>query len=215
MDKRVEIVERTRVHDGFFKFELLRLRHELFAGGMSGELRREVFLQRDAVAVLPYDPVRDAVVLIQQFRAGAIDWPDGPWLLEGVAGLMDGGDASPEATAAREVREECGVELGRLEPVAVYASSPGATTERVWTFVGEVSAPESGGIHGLDSEHEDILVSVHPAEDAFRFLREGRILAANTVVPLQHLMLHRERLRREWGAAPPARVALATGRDGR
>ena len=189
------------MHDGFFKFDLLRLRHELFRGGLSEVLRRELFQQREAVSVLPYDPVRDVVVLIEQFRAGAIEAPDGPWLIEGVAGMLDAGER-PEETAAREVREECGLDVGRLEFAGLYMASPGATTERVHAFVGEVTAPEHGGIHGLADEHEDIRVEVFAYEDAVAMLRSGRIMAANTVIPLQHLMLNRDRLRLAWRPAP-------------
>jgi ADP-ribose pyrophosphatase len=199
-DRRVEIVERRRVHDGFFKFDLLKVRHALFRGGMSEVLRRELFVQRDAVSVLPYDPVRDAVVLVEQFRAGLVDVPGrgAAWSLEGVAGLLDKEGEAPEEAAAREVREECGLGLGRLERVATYTSSPGATTERVHAFVGEVDAAGAGGVHGVAGEHEDIRTEVVPAERAFDLLREGRIAAANTVIPLQHLMMHRGRLRQAW-----------------
>lgn len=197
MPRAVEIVERRRIYDGFFKLDLLQLRHELFRGGMSVVLRRELFVQRDAVAVLPYDPVQDKVVLIEQFRTGAIGMPDGAWLLEGVAGLLDPGER-PEETAAREVREECGLTLGRLEPSGLYMASPGATSERVHTFVGEITAPARGGIHGVADEHEDIMVDVVSYDEAVALLRAGRIAAANTMIPLQHLMLHRERLRQAW-----------------
>lgn len=211
-DRAVEILERRRIHDGFFKLDLLRLRHALFRGGMSEVVRRELFVQREAVAVLPYDPARDAVVLVEQFRAGLVDAPGGAWLLEGVAGLLDKEGEAPEEAAAREVREECGVALGRLERVATYTSSPGATTERVHAFVGEVAAPERGGLFGVEGEHEDIRVEVVTADEAFTLFREGRITAANTVVPLQHLMLHRDRLRREWGGEPSGGLAGGPGR---
>ncbi|HEX8374211.1 MAG TPA: NUDIX domain-containing protein [Geminicoccaceae bacterium] len=204
MPKRVDIVERRRVHDGFFKLDVLKLRHELFAGGMSELVTRELWVQRNAVTVLPYDPERDAVVLIEQFRTGAVEAPEGPWLTEGVAGLLDEGE-SPEQTAAREVREECGLELGRLDLAGVYIASPGSTSERVHAYVGEVEAPPPGDGDmrgGLATEHEDILARVVPADEAIAMFRQGRIVAANTVIPLQHLMLNRERLRREWRRRP-------------
>lgn len=199
MPNRVDILERRRVHDGFFKLEILKLRHELFAGGMSEPLTRELWVQRDAVAVLPYDPARDAVVLIEQFRTGAIEAPEGAWLVEGVAGLLDEGEA-PERAAARELREECGLELGRIDFAGVYLASPGSTSERVHAYVGEVEAPSGdGGMRGgLATEHEDILARVVPFDEAVSLFRRGRIVAANTVIPLQHLMLNRDRLREEW-----------------
>lgn len=67
----------------------MHLRHELFAGGMSREISRELFVRHDAVCVLPYDPQRDEVVLIEQFRVGAMDKGANPWLVELVAGLID------------------------------------------------------------------------------------------------------------------------------
>jgi ADP-ribose pyrophosphatase len=204
MRGRVEILERRRVHEGFFRLDVLRLRHELFRGGMSGVIRRELLIQNEAVAAIPYDPVRDVVVLVEQFRTGAVDAPDGAWTLEGVAGILDKAGEPREAAVAREIREECGLELGRLDFAGTYASSPGASTERVHAYVAEVSAPpDSGGIYGVPDENEDIRVVVMPAPESFGLFRSGRIVAANTVIPLQHLMLHRDRLRREW-ASPPA-----------
>lgn len=204
MPREVEIIERRRVHEGFFRLDVLKLRHELFRGGMSEVLTRELWVQRGAVAVLPYDPAADAVVLTEQFRTGALEAPEGSWLTEGVAGLLDPGEA-PEQTAAREVREEIGLELGRLDLAGVYLASPGTTSERVHAYVGEVEVPVADGDRygGVAGEHEDILVRVVPADEAVALFRRGRIVAANTVIPLQHLMLNRERLRREW-ARPAA-----------
>ncbi len=200
--RHFEILERRRRHDGFFKLDLLRLRHERFAGGWSVPLSRELFLQREAVAALPWDPCTDRVVLIEQFRAGAIEAPDGPWLIEAVAGLREPGE-DPEAVARREVAEEAGLEVRRLEPVGAYRSSPGATNELVHVFIAEVTAPAEGGIFGLAGEQEDIRSHVLAAEEAFAWLESGRITAATAVFPLLWLMARRERLRALWAAGPP------------
>jgi ADP-ribose pyrophosphatase len=85
----VDIVQREQCYQGFYKLDRVQLRHELFAGGMSREINREVFVRHDAVCVLPYDPQRDEVVLIEQFRVGAMGKTDNPWLIELVAGLID------------------------------------------------------------------------------------------------------------------------------
>lgn len=192
-----EILERERLFDGFYRFERLRIRHERFRGGWSPPLWRELLVQRDAVAVLPYDPRRDLVVLIEQFRAGAVDADEGPWLLEAVAGLQEPGE-TPEEVARREIREEAGLEAARLERVCSYRSSPGGTSERVEVFVAEVTAPAVEGVFGLDGEHEDIRTRIVTAEAAFAAVAEGRILAATAVVPLLWLQAHRARLRRAW-----------------
>lgn len=195
--RRVEILARERLYDGFFKLDRLKLRHERFDGGWTPPLNRELFIQRDAVVALPYDPLQDRVVLIEQFRTGCLEHEGSPWLIEAPAGLIDR-EETPEQVARREVREETGLEAGRVALACVYHSTPGGTTERVHTFVAEVAAPESGGVFGLPDEHEDIRTLVLPAEEAFAWVDSGRIIAANGLIPLMWLRLHRERLRREW-----------------
>lgn len=91
------------------------------------ELSRELFVRHDAVCVLPYDPQRDRVVLIEQFRVGALGKVDNPWLIELVAGLIDK-DEAPDEVARREAVEEAGLELADLWPVTRYFPSPGAAT---------------------------------------------------------------------------------------
>ncbi len=203
--RHFEILERRRCHDGFFKLDLLRLRYERFEGGWSVPLSRELFLQREAVAALPYDPREDRVVLIEQFRAGAVDAPGGPWLIEAVAGLREPGETLEEV-ARREVAEEAGLEVGRLQPAGAYRSSPGATNELVHVFIAEVTAPAEGGIFGLAGEHEDIRSHVVELEQAFAWLESGRITAATAVFPLLWLKARRESLRALWGdgGEPPS-----------
>jgi ADP-ribose pyrophosphatase len=197
MADEYEILERREVYRGFFRLEVLKLRHALFRGGTSRVLTRELFHQRRAVIVLPYDPARDEVVLIEQFRVGALESAATPWLLEAPAGMVEAGETL-EAVARREVREECGVEIGRLVHALDYLSSPGVTSERVSVFIGEVTAPPVAGIFGRPEEAEDIRSHIVPAEQAFAALREGRLVAITAVLSLQYLMLHRDRLRREW-----------------
>ena len=101
----VDILQSETCFEGFYKLDRLVLRHELFAGGMSRAISRELFVRHDAVCVLPYDPQRDEVVLIEQFRVGAIGKTTNPWLVELVAGLIDK-DEQPEEVAHREAQEE-------------------------------------------------------------------------------------------------------------
>jgi ADP-ribose pyrophosphatase len=202
--RRVEILKRERLHDGFFKLDRLKLRHERFDGGWTPELNRELFLQRPAVVVLPYDPVRQVVVLVEQFRTGCLDLDAEPWLIESPAGLIDT-DETPEEVARREVREETGLEVGRIVHCCQYHSTPGGTSERVQVFIAEVTAPELGGVFGLPDEHEDIRTHVVPLDQAFALVETGRIIAANGLIPLLWLRIHRDRLGREWQRAAPAR----------
>ena len=195
--RHVDIEAHEICHDGFFRLERFGLRHALFDGGMSPPLTRELFERGHAVAVLPYDPVHDAVVLIEQFRIGALEREGGPWLLEIVAGVIDG-DESPEAVARREVVEEADLHLGRLEKICRFYVSPGGTSESIHLYCGEVDSIGAGGIHGLDEEGEDIRVFAEPLDDALERLAAGEIDSASPVIALQWLALNRIRLRREW-----------------
>lgn len=199
-----EILERQTVYRGFFSLDVLKLRHRLFRGGWSEVLRRELFNMRRAVVLLPYDPVADRVVLVEQFRTGAIDICETPWMLEAVAGLAEPGEPA-EAVARRECVEECGLVPRRVEYACDYASTPGAASERVSVFIGEVTAPESGGVFGHVGEGEDIRTHILPADEAFARLDRREIIAITAVVGLMYLRLNRERLRTAWGAssAPP------------
>ena len=197
----VRILERREAHRGFFLFEELTLEHRRFDGSWSGPLSREVLHIPRAVCVLPYDPLDNRVVLIEQFRAGAIDHENGPWLLECVAGLMEAGEEAQE-TARREVREEAGLEVRDLLRIGVYTPSPGSVTERTTMFAARVDASKAGGLHGLASENEDIRVHGLDLADALELIEAERITCANAQLCLRWLQLNADRLQREWVAAP-------------
>jgi ADP-ribose pyrophosphatase len=198
LDKNdVEIIARETLYRGFFSLNLYRFRHRLFNGDMSPEIKREIFERGHAAVLLPYDPVRDEVVLIEQLRIAAVDTSSSPWLLEMVAGMIETGE-SVEDVCRREAQEEAGVEVGRCKPVLSYLASPGGTSERLSIMVGEVDATTAEGIHGLEEEHEDIRVHVVSREQAYRWVEEGAIDNAASVIALQWLALHHESLRKEW-----------------
>jgi ADP-ribose pyrophosphatase len=199
-DPRVAVLEQTVAYDGHFKIIRYLLRHQLFAGGISRELVREVFERGHAVAVLPFDPERNQVVLIEQFRIGALGVVDHPWLVEPVAGIIERGESAP-AVARREVAEEAGLELLDLVPACTYLASPGGSTETCEVFIGRVDAAGAGGIFGLADEGEDIKVHVVPLETALDWLDDGRIHAATTIIALQWLALHRAELAERWQTA--------------
>jgi ADP-ribose pyrophosphatase len=194
----VVVLEQTTAFDGFFKVVRYRLRHERFAGGMGSELVREVLERGHAVVVLPYDPARDQVVLIEQFRIGALGVIDDPWLIEPVAGIIEPGETVAEV-ARRETAEEAGLELLDLAPACGYFTSPGGSTETCRVFIGRVDAARAGGIFGVADEGEDIKVQVLPVDAALSLLDDGRIHAAPTIVALQWLARHRAELAARWG----------------
>jgi ADP-ribose pyrophosphatase len=193
----VEIIARETLYRGFFSLERYRFRHRLFNGGMSGEVTREIFERGHAAVLLPYDPLRDEVVLIEQIRIAAYDTSPTPWVLELVAGMIEPGE-TPEEVARREAVEESGLIAGRVKPIINYLSSAGGTSERLAVFVGEVDASVAQGTHGLEEENEDILVHVVSRSQAYQWVEQGKIDNAAAVIALQWLQLHHKQLRQEW-----------------
>ena len=193
----VEIIARETLYSGFFSMDLYRFRHRLFNGEMSGEIRREIFERGHAAVLLPFDPERDEVVLVEQVRIAAYDTSETPWLLEMVAGMIEEGE-SVEDVARREAMEEAGIEVKRTKPVLSFLASPGGTSERSSIMVGEVDATTANGIHGLADENEDIRVHVVSREYAYQCVEEGKIDNAASVIALQWLQLHYQDLRKEW-----------------
>ncbi|MBM7061203.1 NUDIX domain-containing protein [Pseudomonas sp. UL073] len=193
----VEILEREQCFRGFYRLDRLHLRHRQFAGGMGPTISRELFVRHDAVCVLPYDPQRDCVVLIEQFRVGAMAKTDNPWLLELVAGLIDK-DEEPEEVAHREAQEEADLELTSLWPITRYFPSPGGSDEQVHLYLARCDSQGAGGIHGLAEEGEDIRVHVWALEDALQAVKDGRINNAASIIALQWLALNRAEVRGLW-----------------
>lgn len=195
---KIEVIERRTVFQGYLRVDEYRLRHEQFAGGLGAEIKREVMERGHAVAVLPYDPQRDEVVLIQQFRVGPfVRGDDACWMYEIVAGIIDPGQGL-EDVARRESLEEADLTLQRLDEIMGYYPSPGALSEHITLYCGQVDSSTAGGIHGLDHEGEDIRVIPMSFQAAMELLRDGQITNSPTIIALQWLALNREALRKRW-----------------
>ncbi len=193
----VDIIAREAGYDGYFRIDRYRLRHRLFAGGWGQELQRELFERGHVVGVLPYDPVRDEIVLIEQFRIGAYSAGMGPWISEIVAGVIDAGQ-EPDDVARRETLEETGLEIADLMPICRYLSSPGGTSETVRLYCARVDASGADGIHGHADEGEDIRVYTLPFAEMRARMAGAEYDNALTIIALQWLVLNREDLRRRW-----------------
>lgn len=187
------VVEDTPVFEGFFTLRRLTVRHKRFAGG-DMTVTRELFVRGPAVCVLLYDPQRDRVVMVEQFRIGALGHRNGPWMLELVAGIIEPAE-TPEAVARREAEEESGVALGDLIPITRYLPSPGGSNEEIHLFCAFVDSENAGGLHGLESEGEDIKVHVLPCEQLFAMVKTGQIDNAATIIALQWLQLNQAELK--------------------
>ena len=184
-------------YKGFYKLTEIKLQHDLFAGGQSPVLTRELIDRGHAVVVLPYDPVRDELVLIEQFRIGAGEDESGPWLMEAIAGYKEAGE-SAEDVVHREAYEEAGCKLSDLELMHRCYSSPGGSNEQLYLFFARTDSSTIEGIHGLDEEGEDIKVHVVSSQQAFDWLDSGRIDSAMPIIALQWFRINRERIRKQW-----------------
>ena len=186
------ISTKKQKYSGFLSIDEYQISHELYNGGFTPVITRELMERGHAVAVLLFDPNEDRLVLIEQFRIGA-KGDDNPWLLELVAGMIDEGESMLEV-AIRECREEAGLEITNTQEIMSYYSSPGGCTEQITLFYAEVDSRLAGGIHGLDSEDEDIKVLVIDFNEAMEKLNSGKINSATPIIALQWLQMHHSEL---------------------
>jgi len=193
MKYRWKLVEHKTLFEKYFRLDEYLISHDLFGGGTSSEFTREVFDRGPVVAVLPYDPRLNKVVLIEQFRIGAINDDEGPWLIETVAGVVEPGEATNEV-AIRETIEEADCSIQELELITRFHVSPGAVNELCTLYCGLVDSEGAGGVHGLADENEDIRVLVVDAEEAFAWVRDGRIRSSPSVIALMWLELNQARI---------------------
>lgn len=190
----VQIIKKQPLYKGFFQCNKYTLKHRLFSGGWTPEINLEFFERGHAAALLPYDVKNDKVVLIEQFRFGAMEGDKSPWLFELVAGIIETGE-SAEQVAKRETLEESGLTVQSCQFIMNYLVSPGGTTEQIDLFIGSVDSDIAGGLHGLVEEGEDIRVHVVSRETAYQWVKEGKIYNATTIIALQWLELNRHNLK--------------------
>ncbi|WP_417659524.1 NUDIX domain-containing protein [Pseudidiomarina sp.] len=187
----VKVIQKQPLREGFLNVFKLTLQHRLFDGNWSAVFEREVMDRGHAVVVLPYDPQRDALVVLEQFRVGALNTDQSPWLLEFVAGMFDSDDESPEQVAHRELAEESGLTTDSLHYALTYLSTPGGCTEQISVYIALVDSSNALRHAGLETENEDIRVHVLPFSDVVQLLEQGKINNAASVIGLQWLQLHK------------------------
>ena len=187
----VEILACEPLYKGFFKCNKYTLKHKLFSGEWSVPLQREFFERGKAAALLAYDKQQDKVILVEQFRFGAMAGEQSPWLLELIAGMIDEGEEA-EQVVKREAFEEAGLVVGKCQFMLSYLVSPGGTTETLDLFVTDVDSTNVEGVFGLAEEGENIRVHAVPRELAFEWVKTGKINNAATIIGLQWLELNRE-----------------------
>ena len=193
MEYKFEILNNETVYSGFHKIKVYNFKHELFEGGQSDIISRELSHRNSCVALLPYDPIRREIVLIEQIRLGPIANNEHPWLLEIIAGMVEPNESS-ESTILREAKEEGNLSIKNLRPIYHYYSTPGGSSEKVTLYFGITDTSIAGGVHGLASEHEDIKVHVIKYEKALQMLEDGMISNASSIIALQWLQLNIDKI---------------------
>lgn len=192
-----EIIKRDVLYKGFFSYARYHLRIRKFDGSFTAVFQREVLEHPPSVGILPYDPVLDRVVVIEQFRAGVLLSDSYPWVYEIIAGLHDQHETA-EASIVREAEEEAACKILDLYRICEYFVTPGCCNEQLTLFCGRVDASDIGGIHGLSSECEDIRAHSLSVDEAYQWIQEGKIKTAPAIIALQWLQLNREWLKQLW-----------------
>ena len=201
----VVIESEQRPWSGRFAVDVFRFRHRRFDGAMSEPRSWELWRRGRAVAMIPYDPVTDSVVLIEQFRFPAHAAGLDPVLVELPAGLLEDGE-EPEAAMRRELHEEMRMEAGEMERIGVYILTAGGSDETLELYVGRVTAPPHGpdgivGHAGAEDEGEDIRTRVWPADKAIDLALAGQTPNSITTIGLLWLAAKRGELRKKWSGA--------------
>ncbi|MFZ4762373.1 MAG: NUDIX domain-containing protein [Alphaproteobacteria bacterium] len=187
------IEQQEIIFQSYLRIDRYRWRIALFEGGWSQPLERELFVRGAAVAVLPYDVVRDEVVLIEQMRIGAVANGWNPLMLECVAGMVEEGETTSDV-AQRETMEECGCKIESLHKISEYLASPGCSSEVFTVYCGLVDSSRAGGIYGIAEEGENIRVVRYKTEEALALLDNNRINNAMTIIALSWLARNKEKL---------------------
>ena len=189
MKSKFKIINIKNIYDGFFKMNEITLKYKKYDGSWSNNVKRELFGGAQVSAVLPYDPVKKEIVLIQQFRPGTIFKDIDNYLNEIVAGIIDDGE-SPEITAKRECLEETGCKIKKLIPIQGYFPAPGSSESFYHLFVGEIKTFDGERVMGLKNENEDILVKSYKIDEIKEKMYRGEFINGLTLVALQWFFLN-------------------------
>jgi len=189
MNSNFKVTNKKNLYDGFFKMHEISLKYKKYDGSWSNEIKRELFGGAQVSAVLPFDPIKKKIVLIQQFRPGTISKNTNNYLNEIVAGIIDPGE-SPEIAAKRECLEETGYKIKKLTPIQGYFPAPGSSKSFYHLFLGEVDSKNGKKIMGLDKENEDILVESFEINQVKKMMQEGEFINGLTLIAIQWFFLN-------------------------
>ena len=189
MNSNFKVTNKKNLYDGFFKMNEVSLKYKKYDGSWSNEIKRELFGGAQVSAVLPYDPIKKEIVLIQQFRPGTISRNTNNYLKEIVAGIIDPGE-SPEIAAKRECLEETGYKIKNLTSIQGYYPAPGSSESFYHLFLGEVDSKNEKKIMGLDTENEDILVESYNISQVKKMMQNGELINGLSLIAIQWFFLN-------------------------
>ena len=189
MNSNFKVTNKKNLYDGFFKMNEVSLKYKKYDGSWSNEIKRELFGGAQVSAVLPYDPIKKEIVLIQQFRPGTISRNTNNYLKEIVAGIIDPGE-SPEIAAKRECLEETGYKIKKLTSIQGYYPAPGSSESFYHLFLGEVECKNEKKIMGLDTENEDILVESFNINQVKKMMQNGELINGLSLIAIQWFFLN-------------------------
>ena len=188
MKLKYKIINKKNLYSGFFSLNKYEFVHKKHNGEWTSTVEREVFSGAHVSTLLPYDPIKKEIILIQQFRAGVLSRYDDDYLYEIVAGIIDKGE-NPEETAVRECFEETGCEVKKIHPIQSYFPAPGSSESYYHLYLGEIQAFDGERIRGLENENEDILVKSFKVDEVRQMLKENKIINGLTLIALQWFFL--------------------------
>ena len=189
MKSNFKVTNKKNLYNGFFKMNEVSLKYKKYDGSWSNEIKRELFGGAQVSAVLPYDPIKKEIVLIQQFRPGTISRNTNNYLKEIVAGIIDPGE-SPEIAAKRECLEETGYKIKKLTSIQGYYPAPGSSESFYHLFLGEVDSKNGKKIMGLDTENEDILVESYNINQVKKMMQNGELINGLSLIAIQWFFLN-------------------------
>ncbi len=189
MKSNFKIINKKKLYDGFFEMNEVVLQYKKYDGSWTDNIKRELFGGAQVAAVLPFDPIKKEIVLIQQFRIGTIFQTNDNYLNEIVAGNIDNGE-TPEKAAKRECFEETGCEIKKLLPIQSFFPAPGSSESFYHLFLGEIETFKGTKIMGMENENEDILVKSYKLDEVMKMIKEGKIINGLTLVALQWFFLN-------------------------
>ena len=185
LNTNIQIEDLKREYLGFFALNQVDLKYPFFDNSTSGVKSRTILMGSEASLILPYDPILDKVLLVEQFRIGPFCRGDkAPWVYEPVAGMIEFGE-KPEDAAKREVFEEAGIQVTKLVKINSGYPNPGEATTYFYNYIGIVDLSDySPGIYGVRDEGEDIRTHVCDFKEVFNWSISNklRVLPLNTMV---------------------------------